>query len=177
MRLIVIDDRHLSRRSGRQIAEPREVVGRRRAHETLLRQSPFSDWLADDRGFLLWRDRLTQARTAFEAKERGLLVDIELKIASGYLETRAEREFESDDLTFVRDSMAADAKRHAEEAEERSRREAVEKEEQERRIRDAERVIEEQRKALANLREAQIAQSRFLALSRRGVLADSPTAR
>jgi hypothetical protein len=35
------------------------------AHETLLRQPPFSEWLAEDRDFLVWRARLSQARAAF----------------------------------------------------------------------------------------------------------------
>jgi len=145
-------------RDRRQDAEVIEV-----AHEALLRQPPFSDWLAEDREFLLWRDRLTQARTAFEADERGLLAGRELVIAGSYMQTRAERDFEPADLAFIRDSIAADDKRRAEEAEEQRRREATEREEQERRVRDAERIIQEQTKALANLREAQIAQSLYLA--------------
>ena len=43
------------------------------AHETLLRQPPFSDWLSDERPFLVWRERLSQARAAFETEQRGLL--------------------------------------------------------------------------------------------------------
>jgi WD40 repeat protein len=129
-------------RDRRQDAEVIEV-----AHEALLRQPPFSDWLAEDREFLLWRDRLTQARTAFEADERGLLAGRELVIARGYAQTRAERDFEPADLKFIRDSIAADDKRRAEEEEERLKREAAEKEEQERRLRDAERIVAEQRKA------------------------------
>jgi WD40 repeat protein len=131
-------------RDRRQDAEVIEV-----AHEALLRQPPFSDWLAEDREFLMWRDRLIQARTAFEADERGLLAGRELAIARGYMQTRAERDFESADLAFICDSITADDKRRAEEAEERLRREAAEKEEQERRIRDAERIAEERTKAAA----------------------------
>ena len=131
-------------RDRRQDAEVIEV-----AHEALLRQPPFSDWLAEDREFLLWRDRLTQARTAFEADERGLLAGRELAIARSYLQTRAEREFEPADLAFIRNSVAADDKRRSEEAEEQRKREAAEKEEQERRLRDAERIAEEQGKAAA----------------------------
>ena len=131
-------------RDRRQDAEVIEV-----AHEALLRQPPFSDWLAEDREFLLWRDRLTQARTAFEADERGLLAGRELAIARSYMQTRAERDFEPADLAFIRDSIAADDKRRADEAEEQRRREAAEKEEQERRLRDAERIAEEQTKAAA----------------------------
>ena len=131
-------------RDRRQDAEVIEV-----AHEALLRQPPFSDWLAEDREFLLWRDRLTQARTAFGADERGFLAGRELSIARSYMQTRAERDFEPADLAFIRNSVAADDKRRAEEAEEQRRREAAEKEEQERRLRDAERIAGEQTKAAA----------------------------
>ncbi len=140
-------------RDRRQDAEVIEV-----AHEALLRQPPFSDWLAEDREFLQWRDRVTQARTAFEADERGLLSGRELAIARSYMQTRAEREFEPADLKFIRDSVAADDKQRAEEAEEQRRREVAEKEEQERRLRDAERIAEEQKKAaVAGRRTAQVA--------------------
>jgi WD domain, G-beta repeat len=125
------------------------------AHEALLRQPPFSDWLEDDREFLVWRDRLSQARVAFETEKRGLLVDLELAVARGYERSRAQGEIEPADLAFIRDSIAGEEERQL-------RREATEREEQERRIRDAERFGEEQKKALANLHEAQLAQSRFL---------------
>ena len=46
----------------------------------------------EDREFLLWRDRLSQARTAFEADERGLFTGRELAVARSYMQTRAERE-------------------------------------------------------------------------------------
>jgi WD40 repeat protein len=131
-------------RDRRQDAEVIEV-----AHEALLRQPPFSDWLAEDREFLMWRDRLTQSRTAFEADERGLLTGRELAIARGYLQIRAGRDFEAADLKFIRDSIVANDKRRAEEAEEQRSREAAEKEEQERRVRDAERIAQEQSKAAA----------------------------
>jgi hypothetical protein len=121
-------------RDRRQDTEVIEV-----AHETVLRQPPFSDWLAEDREFLLWRDRLTQTRTAFEAKQRGLLVGLELEVARDYQSKRSEGEIETADLAFIRDSIAADDRRRAEEEEERTKREAAEREEQERRIRDAER--------------------------------------
>jgi hypothetical protein len=145
-------------RDRRQDAEVIEV-----AHEALLRQPPFSDWLAEDREFLLWRERLSQARVTFLAKQRGLLVDLELAVARNYALRRGEGEIDPVDLSFIRDSIAADDRRQADEAEEQDKREAAEREEQERRIRDAERIVEEQRKALAHLHEAQIAQSRFLA--------------
>jgi hypothetical protein len=131
-------------RDRRQDAEVIEV-----AHEALLRQPPFSDWLAEDREFLLWRDRLTHARIAFEADERALLAGRELTIARSYVQTRAEREFEPADLAFTRDSITADEKRRAEEVDAKRKREAAAKEEQERRLRDAERIAEEQTMAAA----------------------------
>ncbi|TBB38562.1 TIR domain-containing protein [Rhizobium ruizarguesonis] len=136
-------------RDRRQDVEVIEV-----AHEALLRQPPFSDWLAEDREFLLWHDRLTQARAAFEADERGLLAGRELAIARSYMQTRAERDFELAELAFIRDSIAADDKRRAEEAEQQRQKLAAEKEEQERRIRDAERIAEEQTKAAAAQKRA-----------------------
>ena len=97
----------------------------------------------------MWRERLSQARAAFEANARGLLAGRELAIARGYVQTRAEREIEPADQAFVRDSIAADDKRNAEEAEQERKRQAAEKEEQERRIRDAEQIAAEQKKAAA----------------------------
>ena len=113
-RLLILDRR--------QDAEVIEV-----AHEALLRQPPFSDWLAEDREFLLWRERLSQARTAFQADERGLLTGRELAIARGYSQTRAEREFEPADLAFIRDSGAADDKRRVEAAAEEAKRQSTER--------------------------------------------------
>ena len=128
------------------------------AHEALLRQPPFSDWLADDREFLVWRERLSQARAVFDANQRGLLAGRELAIARSYLQTRAEREIEPADQAFIRDSIAEDDKRQAEEAEQARAKEIAEREEQERRIRDAERIAAEQKKAAAaGKRTAQVA--------------------
>lgn len=59
------------------------------AHEALLRRPPVSDWLAEDRDFLMWRDRLDRASAQFDANERGLLVGRELQIACDWLNTRA----------------------------------------------------------------------------------------
>ena len=117
------------------------------AHEALLRQPPFSDWLADDREFLMWRERLSQACAAFAAEQRGLLAGRELEIARSYLQTRAAREIDPADQAFIRDSIAADGKRRAEEAEQAREKEIAEREEQERRVRDAERIAAEQKKA------------------------------
>ena len=134
------------------------------AHETLLRQPPFSDWLSDERPFLVWRERLSQARAAYETEQRGLLAPgLELDIACDWLRKRAEREIDPADRTFIRDSITAEDRRLVQEVEQERKRQAAEKEELERRLQDAERIAEEQKKALANLRDAQIAQSRYLA--------------
>jgi hypothetical protein len=126
------------------------------AHEALLRQPPFSEWLEEDREFLVWRERLSQARAAFEADQRGLLAGRELEIARRWVKTRAASDIEAADQPFIRDSSAADDRRRAEEAENERRREAAEREEQERRIKDAEQIAAEQKKAaLAQKRIAQ----------------------
>jgi hypothetical protein len=105
------------------------------AHEALLRQPPFSDWLKEDREFLVWRERLGQARAAFEANQRGLLAGRELAIARGFVQTRAEREIAPADQAFIRESIAEDDKRQA-----------AEKVELERRIQEAERIAAEQKR-------------------------------
>jgi len=46
------------------------------AHEALLRQPPLSEWLEEDRQFLIWRDKVKQARTDFEHNERGYLAGL-----------------------------------------------------------------------------------------------------
>jgi WD40 repeat protein len=146
-------DQRLLTRDRRQDVEVIEV-----AHEALLRQPPFSDWLAEDREFLIWLERLSQARAAFAAQERGLFAGRELAIACGYMQTRAEREIEPADQAFIRESIAADDERIAEEAEQARAKEIAEREEQERRVRDAERIAAEQRKAaIAGRRTAQVA--------------------
>jgi WD40 repeat protein len=116
------------------------------AHEALLRQAPFSEWLEEDRDFLIWRERLSQARAAFEADERGLLAGRELEIARSWVQTRAQHEIEPVDHRFIHDSSAADDGRRAEEAEAEQRRAAAEREEQERRVRDAERIAVAQKR-------------------------------
>jgi WD40 repeat protein len=168
-------DQRLLIRDRRKHAEGRDVDVLEVAHEALLRQPPFSDWLADDREFLVWRERLSNARAASEANQRGLMGGRELAIARDWMQTRAERDIEPIDQAFIRDSVAADDKRRADEAEQECKRQADEKQELERRLRDAEQIAEEQNKALANLRDAQIAQSRFLAdLARQQRAAGNP---
>jgi WD40 repeat protein len=109
-------------RDRRQDAEVIEV-----AHEALLRQPPFSDWLAEDREFLLWRDRLSQARVSAEKDERGRLTGRELAVARGYAQSRAEREFDPADLAFINESVTAGEKQQAEEAEQEARRRDAER--------------------------------------------------
>ena len=64
-------DQRLLIRDRRKDADGNDIDVVEVAHEALLRQPPFSDWLADDREFLVWRDRLSQARAAYEANDRG----------------------------------------------------------------------------------------------------------
>jgi WD40 repeat protein/tetratricopeptide (TPR) repeat protein len=90
------------------------------AHEALLRQPPISDWLAEDRDFLMWRDRLGRARAQFDANERGLLVGRELQIARDWLVTRAA-DVAPPDRAFIDASAAEDDRRRS--AEERTERE------------------------------------------------------
>jgi WD40 repeat protein/tetratricopeptide (TPR) repeat protein len=98
------------------------------AHEALLRQPPFSEWLAEDREFLIWRERLSQARAAFEANERGLLTGRELQFARDWVQRRAAKDIAREDQKFIDDSIAADNKRRADEAERERVREATEQE-------------------------------------------------
>jgi TIR domain len=70
-RRLLIRDRRM------EAGTPVEVI--EVAHEALLRQPPLSNWLAEDQEFLIWRERLGQARMAFEANERGLLTGRELQ--------------------------------------------------------------------------------------------------
>ena len=136
-------EQRLLTRDRRQETEVIEV-----AHEALLRQPPFSDWLAEDREFLLWRERLNEARIAFAADQRGVLTGRELAgRARLYAGPRRSESSSSADLAFIRESIAADDKRRAKEEEERRIREQAEREEQERRVRDAERISEAERKA------------------------------
>jgi hypothetical protein len=144
-------DQRLLIRDRRQDAEVIEV-----AHEALLRQPPFSEWLEEDREFLMWRERLSQARAAFAANERGLLAGRELQIARGWVQTRAKNAIDPADQAFIDESIAEDDKRRADEAEQERKRQAAEKEEQERRTRDAERI------AAARRRTAQVSFAGFV---------------
>jgi hypothetical protein len=140
-------EQRLLTKDRRRDADGKDVDVLEVVHEALLRQPPFSDWLSEDREFLMWRDRLSQARIAFEAEQRGPLTGRELAIARSYLQSRAEREFEPADLAFIRHSVADDDQRRAEETEQARAKEVAEREAQERRIIDAERIAAEQRKA------------------------------
>jgi WD40 repeat protein len=130
----------------RKDADGKDVEVVEVAHEALLRQPPFSEWLEEDRDFLIWRERLSQAHAAFEADERGLLAGRELEIARSWIQTRAQHEIEPVDQRFIHDSSAADDRRRAEEAEAEQRRATAEREEQERRVRDAERIAGAQKR-------------------------------
>jgi WD40 repeat protein len=110
------------------------------AHEALLRLPPLSGWLAEDQEFLLWRERLRQARAAFEAGERDFVGGRELQIARGWMEARPEGDIAGPDRAFINDSIAEEDKQAERE-----------KEEQERRIRDAERIAAQKRTARATM--------------------------
>jgi len=139
-------EQRLLTKDRRKDAEGKDVDVLEVAHEALLRQPPFSIWLADDRDFLIWRERLSQARAAFEAEQRGPLTGRELAIARSFVQSRAAREFEIADLEFVHSSIADDDKRRAEEAEEQRQRAA------------AERIAEDEKKAAATRKRiAQVA--------------------
>lgn len=86
------------------------------AHETLLRQPPFSEWLAEDREFMIWRERIAQARTGWEARQRDLMQDRELQFARDWSQRRA-KDIAPLDRKFIDDSIAADDKRRADDAE------------------------------------------------------------
>jgi TPR repeat protein len=88
------------------------------AHEALLRLAPISEWLEEDREFLVWCDRTARARAGYEANARGLLVGRELDIARGWLEARSDAtEIAEVDRTFILASAAADERRRSEDAE------------------------------------------------------------
>jgi WD40 repeat protein len=151
-------DQRLLIRDRRKDADGNDADVLEVAHEALLRQPPFSEWLKDDREFLVWRERLSQARASFAAEQRGLLAGRELAIARSYLQARAEREIEPADQAFIHDSIADDDKRLAEQTEQARAKEIAEREEQERRVRDAEQIAAEQKKAaIAGKRTAQVA--------------------
>jgi TPR repeat protein len=87
------------------------------AHEALLRVPPISDWLEEDREFLIWRDRTAKARAAYEASARGLLVGLELDIARTWLTARAHAaEIDATEHRFIEASIAADEQQRSEEA-------------------------------------------------------------
>ena len=95
------------------------------AHEALLRQPPLEGWLAEDRDFLMWRDRLAYARAQYEANSRGLLVGRELQVAREWLSGRPGEDIAIEDREFVSLSVEEDDRRHNEEqVRDRQRQEA-----------------------------------------------------
>jgi lysozyme family protein len=101
------------RRKGEEVIEV--------AHEALLRQPPLSEWLAEDRDFLVWYDRLSRARTAFEANERGLLAGRELQIARDWVHRRLQSDIAQPDRTFIDQSIAEDDRVREQELRDRER--------------------------------------------------------
>ena len=125
------------------------------AHEALLRNWPrLRKWLDEASEFLMWRERLSQAHADYKAERRGPLTGKELDIARGWMQS--EHEIDSADQQFIRTSIDADDKQ-------KGAKEDAERESLEQRLRAAEQIAEEQKRAVENLREAQTAQSRFLA--------------
>src|SRR5258705_3216874 len=91
------------------------------AHEALLRQPPLSEWLAEDRDFLVWYDRLSRARVAFEANERGLLAGRELQIARDWVHRRLQSDIAPPDRAFIDQSIAEDDRVREQELRDRER--------------------------------------------------------
>lgn len=85
------------------------------AHEALLRQPPISDWLEENREFLVWRDRVGRERSSYEINERGLLAGRELQIARDWVAARDENDIAPADRKFIGDSIAADDGRRKQE--------------------------------------------------------------
>ncbi|MGA7325797.1 MAG: hypothetical protein WBX25_15240, partial [Rhodomicrobium sp.] len=118
----LVGERLLTRSSDDSGAVTLEV-----AHEALLRQPPISEWLEEDREFLIWRDNNAKARIGYEANVRGPLIGRELQIARDWLETRSNtEEVGQADRAFIEFSLAEDRRRINEEEErERRRQEEV----------------------------------------------------
>ena len=91
------------------------------AHEALLRLPPLDGWLAEDREFLVWRDRTGKARALYEASARGPLVGRELDIAREWLNKRKGSDIAEVDRAFIKASVMEDEQRRKEE-EKRERR-------------------------------------------------------
>ena len=107
------------------------------AHEALLRQPPLSKLLADDREFMIWRQRLSRMFELFTANERGLLVGRELQRAREWLQTRPDANLPASERAFIADSIAESDKQLAAQAERerRDREDQLEKAESRARLR------------------------------------------
>ncbi|MGE0023758.1 MAG: hypothetical protein AB7S70_09035, partial [Hyphomicrobium sp.] len=147
----LVEERLLTRSGSEQGIPTLEV-----AHEALLRLPPLSDWLAEDREFLVWRDRLAAARAGYESNARGLLVGRELQIARDWTEQRPADDIAPADRAFIDESVSEDDQRRSEEEEREQQRQAAELEAAEARRRTAEaeaKAADEKAKAAAE-REA-----------------------
>lgn len=87
------------------------------AHEALLRQPPLSKLLAEDREFMIWRQRLGRMFELFTANERGLLVGRELQRAREWLQARPDANLPALERAFIADSITESEKQLAAQAE------------------------------------------------------------
>jgi lysozyme family protein len=87
------------------------------AHEALLRQPPLGKWLAEDREFMIWRQRLGRMFAEFTANERGLLVGRELQRAREWMQARPDNNLLAAERAFINDSIAESEKQLAAQAE------------------------------------------------------------
>jgi len=162
----LVEERLLTRSGTEQGIPTLEV-----AHEALLRLPPLSDWLAEDREFLVWRDRLAAARAGYEANARGLLVGRELQIARDWTEQRPADDIAANDRAFIDESVAEEGQRRSEEEQREQQRQAAELEAAEARRRTAEaeaKAADEKAKAAA---EREAATRRIAKRTKAGLIA------
>ena len=113
----LVGERLLTRSSDETGAVTLEV-----AHEVLLRQPPISEWLEEDREFLVWRENNSKAQIGYETNARGPLFGRELQVARKWFEARSNTEdIKQADRAFIEFSVAEE-RRRINEDEERERR-------------------------------------------------------
>jgi formylglycine-generating enzyme required for sulfatase activity len=124
LRSLISDDRGFLRPlvdaliTARLLTSQRDTV--EVAHEALLRQPPISDWLEENREFLIWRGRVARERSSYANNERGFLAGRELQIARDWVAARSSYDIPPEDRKFINDSVAADdVRRNREEEDQR----------------------------------------------------------